>query len=208
MTTSHQYPADHDGDEIVRDVDGGLKAVHDKKGIYLMLYGGAKYYPDNPGDFTIAVEDYAQALSLQCRYGGHAPFHYSVAQHQLLMARYIWKTTGDPDLTMAALHHDGSESVLIDVPRPLKPFMQGYYDIEAVAQKRIYEIFDIPFETPPPEIVEADNAILYNEAKVLHPFADWWEHFAPGLEGVQVRETPWREVRAEFIHYHHHMKGM
>lgn len=197
-----------DGDEIVRDVDGGLKAVHDKKGIYMMLYGGAKYYPDNPGDFTISVEDYAQALSLQCRYGGHAPFHYSVAQHQLLMAQYMYRNSKGRDLCLAALHHDGSESVLIDVPRPLKPFMKGYYEIEATAQKRIYEVFQIPYEAPPPEVVEADNLILYNEGKVLHDFADWWEHFSPGLLGVEVRERPWRDVRDDFIYYHYFLKGL
>jgi hypothetical protein len=197
-----------DGDEIVRDIDGGLTAVHDKKGIYMMLFGGAKYYPDNPGDFTIGVEDYAQALSLQCRYGGHAVFHYSVAQHQLLMAQYILGKHRNIDMALAALHHDGSESVLIDVPRPLKPFMGGYYEIEAVAQKRIYEVFGVPFDEPPAEVKEADNLILYNEAKVLHPFADWWEHFSPGLEGVEVRERAWRDVREDFIDYHYHLKEM
>lgn len=197
-----------DGDEIVRDIDGGLTAVHDKKGIYMMLYGGAKYYPDNPGEFTISVEDYAQALSLQCRYGGHAPFHYSVAQHQLLMSTYILNKYRDAELALAAHHHDGSESVLIDVPRPLKPFMGGYYEIEAVAQKRIYEIFGVPFETPPPQVVEADNLILYNEGRVVHTFANWWEHFAPGLPGVEVRERPWRDVRDEYIAFHYHLKGL
>lgn len=195
-----------DGDEVVLDVDGELKAVHDKKGIYMMMYGGAKYYPDNPGDFTIDITNYAQAISLQCRYGGHAVFHYSVAQHQLLMSEYIFRETGDPDLALAAHHHDGSESVLIDVPRPLKPFMGGYYDIEAVAQKRIYEIFGVPFETPPPVVVEADNLILYNEAKVLHPFADWWEHFSPGLPNVLIYERDWRAVKADYIAYHHFLK--
>ena len=92
--------------EKLTDIDGQLKAVEDDQGVYMMLYGGAKYYPDRPGEFTISVEDYAQALSLQCRYGGHATFHYSVAQHQLLMAEWIHATYGDPDLTMAALHHD------------------------------------------------------------------------------------------------------
>jgi hypothetical protein len=122
------------------------------------------------------------------------------------MAKYIHRTYGDVDLTMAALHHDGSESVLIDVPRPLKPFMGGYYEIEAVAQKRIYEIFNVPFDEPPPKVKDADNLILYNEAKVLHPFADWWEFFAPGLNGVVIRETPWRDVRDEYIAYHHQMR--
>ena len=193
--------------EKLTDIDGELKAVEDEKGVYMMLYGGAKYYPNNPGDFTISIEDYAQALSLQCRYGGHATFHYSVAHHQLLMSEWIFKTYGDPFLALAAHHHDGSEAVLIDVPRPLKPLMGGYYEIEAVAQKRIYEIFEVPHETPPPEVVEADNAILYDEAKVLHPFADWWEFFSPGL-GVEVTEEPWREIRQEYIEYHYFLKGL
>lgn len=193
-------------DEILQDMDDGLTAVVDKKGIYMMMFGGAKYYPDSPGDFTISVEDYAQAISLQCRYGGHAMFHYSVAQHQLLMSEHIFRETGDANLALAAHHHDGSESVLIDVPRPLKPFMGGYYEIEAVAQKRIYEIFEVPFVEPPPEVKEADNLILYNEAKVLHPFADWWEHFAPGLPNVVVYERDWRAVKADYIAYHHFLK--
>ena len=195
--------------EELLEIDGKLKAVHDEKGVYMMLYGGAKYYPGNPGAFDISVENYAQALSLQCRYGGHAPFHYSVAQHQLLMSEYIFRTYGDADLAMAAHHHDGSESVLIDVPRPLKPLMGGYYEIERVAQTRIYEIFDVPYDTPPPKVVEADNLILYNEGKVLHgAFADWWEFFAPGLNGVVVRERPWREVRDEYIAYHYYLKDL
>lgn len=187
---------------MTEHLDKKLQAVTDEKGIYLGLYGGHKYYPDDPGNFTIPVEDYAHSLALQCRYAGHAMFHYSVAQHQLLMAKWLYRQHG-PHIAYAGLHHDGSESVLIDVPRPIKPSLVGYFEIEGPAQKRIYEIFGIPFDEPPPQVKEADNAILYNEASVLQPWVSWWEFFAPGLSGVEVVEREWRDVKKEFIEYHY-----
>lgn len=190
-------------------LDKGLSAVTNEEGeVFLMLYGGHKYYPARPGDFTINVEDYAHSLALQCRYAGHCEFHYSVALHQILMAKHLLAATNDPVIALAGLHHDGSESVLIDVPRPIKPFLKGYFEIEAPAQKRMYELFGVPFEEPPPEVHEADNLILYNEGKVLHPFADWWEFFAPGLPNAYIVERDWREVKQEFIDYHYHLQGM
>lgn len=78
-----------------------------------------------PTPEMVCIEDIAHALAFQCRFGGHLPEFYSVAQHSCLVAELV------PDEhKLAALMHDASEAYLLDVPRPIKLRLANYKEIE------------------------------------------------------------------------------
>jgi 5'-deoxynucleotidase YfbR-like HD superfamily hydrolase len=78
-----------------------------------------------PNPATIVIEDIAHSLSMQCRFGGHLPQFYSVAQHSVYCAYESVKS--DP---LAALLHDASEAYLLDIPSPIKARLSNYKEIE------------------------------------------------------------------------------
>jgi hypothetical protein len=76
------------------------------------------------------IEDIAHALSMQCRFSGHLPYHYSVAQHSIFCARHANARGLDKKEQLTALMHDSSEAYLVDIPRPIKKMMPEYKVIE------------------------------------------------------------------------------
>ncbi|MGE8501655.1 MAG: phosphohydrolase [Pseudomonas sp.] len=74
----------------------------------------------NPRAENVLTTDIAHALSLVCRFNGHCAWHYSVAQHSLLVAYIIEKEGGTPEEQLAGLLHDAAEAYITDVTRPLK----------------------------------------------------------------------------------------
>lgn len=115
-----------------------------------------------PGDFNI--EDIAHHLSLMCRYNGAIKHHYSVAEHSVWCAYYVWEQC--PSQALAALLHDASEAYIADILRPIKHQheMSGYLQIEDMVMKGIVKEFGFqyPFD---PIVKEADNAALDYEWK-------------------------------------------
>lgn len=84
----------------------------------------------NPLAENVITTDLAHALSLVCRFNGHCAWHYSVAQHSLLVAYIIEKEGGTPEEQLAGLLHDGTEAYINDLTRPLKLLL-----IEAAKQR-------------------------------------------------------------------------
>ena len=53
---------------------------------YITTVTGKHFYPLNPNQQDIDIEDIAHALSLICRANGHFRHFYSVAQHSIACA--------------------------------------------------------------------------------------------------------------------------
>ena len=108
----------------------------------------------DPDPDTINIEDIAHALSHLCRFGGHVPKFYSVAEHSVLC------TALAPDhLKLDALLHDASEAYLVDLPRPIKRNIPDYKKIEAKLMVVIAQKFG--FLYPMPQLVQkADEYML------------------------------------------------
>ena len=66
------------------------------------IYSGKLVDPLNLSSSDIDIEDIAHSLALQCRYGGHVKFHYSVAQHSVILSYNVPKWLAFP-----ALMHSG-----------------------------------------------------------------------------------------------------
>lgn len=74
--------------------------------------------------------DLAHALSHVCRFNGHCAWHYSVAQHSLLVADIVQQEGGTQDEILAGLLHDATEAYVNDLTRPLKLLL-----VEAARQR-------------------------------------------------------------------------
>lgn len=84
----------------------------------------------------ICIEDIAHALSNQCRFGGHLPEFYSVAEHSCYCAQLV-----KDEHKLAALLHDASEAYLVDIPSPIKARLSNYKEIEEKLMHIISEKF-------------------------------------------------------------------
>jgi hypothetical protein len=101
----------------------------------------------------IHIEDIAHALSNVCRFNGHVPEFYSVAQHCVIVSALL-----PADLQFAGLLHDASEAYIGDVSHFLKhsDYMVGYRDFERVLEEKIARRFGLPYPNDP-KVKQADR---------------------------------------------------
>ena len=108
-----------------------------------------------PEPSTLWITDIAHALSNQCRFGGHLPEFYSVAQHSLLCYQIA-----PEEEKYDALMHDTSEAYLLDFPKPIKVEMPQYNEVEHNLMMVLAKRFQ--FNYPKSSIVEKVDMHLLN----------------------------------------------
>jgi len=111
----------------------------------------------DPKPEMFIIEDIAHALAFQCRFGGHLPEFYSVAQHSVLCS-----ILADKEHKFAALMHDTSEAYLLDIPRPIKGGLGNYKEIEYRVMDVIAKKFGFQFPFHK-NIKEVDERMLVTE---------------------------------------------
>lgn len=147
----------------------------DREGAYIQTYSGTRFYPLDPRPEDINIADIAHALSNICRFTGHTKHFYSVAQHCVLMSRFVGH-----EHKLAALMHDASEAYLADVSRPVKMLgaLDSYHVIEHGVMTAIADKFG--FQYPLHESVkEADSRMLFTEKRDLMRPMDWGYEVKP-----------------------------
>lgn len=139
----------------------------DKSSIFIVTRHGVKFHPFNPSPDEMLIEDIAYALSGIRRWGAHASERYTVGQHSLDVARYIFNAGGSLKEQLAGLCHDGVECWLQDIAAPIKNELTQYLEIEANIERVMAAKFGI--EYPFPAIVaEADIVCRKHEAQHLY----------------------------------------
>lgn len=169
----------------------------------MQTFTGTQFWPLDPHTDDIDILDIAHALSHTCRYGGHCQPFYSVAEHCVIMAGFA----SEPN-KLAALLHDAPEAYLVDVPRPIKPYLPNYYAIEARLAECIAERFGLATLTPP-EVVELDHRILSDEKAQLMSKApaDWGLTYPPLNAWLPCFEP--RDAEQVFLSvFHRFYRGM
>jgi hypothetical protein len=146
-----------------------------RNGNSMQTFSGRSYWPLDPRPDEVFIVDIAHALSQMCRYNGHCQRFYSVAEHSIHVSFMV-----PVEHALAALLHDASEAYCVDVPRPLKPFLTTYKDIELKNWLAIAQRFGLAPELPE-SVHVADNDILSTEHDTLMPST-------PHLRGSQRRE--------------------
>lgn len=147
---------------VAREGDGRV-------GDWMITQKGKRFWPLDPRPDEVDFHDVAHALSMICRYGGHAGSYYSVAEHCCLLA-WHFRARGELALARYALLHDATEAYIGDMIRPLKRDMPRFRDIE----RRIFSVIaaaagtEVAWRALDVAAVEAaDTAIIRDEAEVL-----------------------------------------
>ena len=127
----------------------------------IIIHSGIIFDVFDPKIEDIKITDIAYGLSNICRYGGHSPKFYSVAQHSVLCSL----KPGSPQEQFDLLLHDGSEGLgLFDLPTPIKRQMPEYKRIEDNLMKLIAEKFNLSFPLTE-KTHEVDKKLLEFEYK-------------------------------------------
>lgn len=168
-------------------------------GNWLQTYRGGKFWPMDPRAAELDIQDIAHALSMLCRYAGHCVRFYSVAEHSVLVARWLRDVYGaDQRTVLCGLLHDATEAYLADVPRPVKPFLPGYKDAEDRLWHEIARWSGLPAEMPA-AVHEADNRILNDEhAQNMTTCVDAWGYSGEPL-GITLQFWSPAEAEAAFL---------
>ncbi|WP_085025277.1 hypothetical protein [Ensifer aridi] len=165
-------------------------------GDWIQTFTGKRFYPLDARIEDIDIRDIAHALSMQCRFAGHCLRFYSVAEHCVHLSRYLHPQHG---LLVArwALLHDASEAYILDVPRPLKPFLTNYREIESHLMAAIARRFAL-YAAMPSALKEADNRILADEAaQNLLPLQ--WDYQPGAPLGIDLQFWTPEEAEREFL---------
>lgn len=162
-------------------------------------YTGKLFNYGNPTKDMLDLVDIAHALAHTCRYGGHTKFHYSVAQHSVLVSMIACSEGMDINHQRWGLLHDASEAYLGDVPRSLKilPAMLGYRTMEHDLMTLVSQRYGLK-GMEPAAIKRIDTQILGDEQKALYDTKSDWELPYPPY-GVTIAEKSPEEAREAFM---------
>lgn len=131
----------------------------------MQTFSGRRFWPLAPRVEDIHLEDVAHGLAMTCRYGGHTRFFYSVAEHCLIVSRYV-----PAELALEGLLHDTSEAWLGDMVRPLKyqDAMIEFRKAEKEIERCVAEKFGLRTDaTAHAAVKEIDDRILVDEIQAL-----------------------------------------
>lgn len=127
----------------------------------------------------VDIEDIATALSNICRFAGHLPEFYSVAQHSVLCSQIV-----PQEYAFEALLHDAAEAYCQDIPAPLKKLLPDYRRIETLVDDLIRSKFGLAMHQS--DLVKyADLTMLATERRDLE--IDNGTHW-PILEGIPASD--------------------
>jgi hypothetical protein len=163
----------------------------------------------------VCIADIAHALSMICRYGGHCPEFYSVAQHSVLVAciaklfaQAVFPEADDVAFVLG-LFHDAPEAYLGDVITPLKVELgRGYKDAEARAWNAVTDHFgiDVSSSSLARLVKHADwhayvleRRHLFQIEIPMEPDVAWWHQRVTRLGSLVVPERPPRAAEVMFL---------
>lgn len=125
----------------------------------IILRSGIIFDLMRPERSQFEISDIAHSLSNQCRFGGHTPFFYSVAQHSVLVSDLL-----PPELRLAGLLHDAAEAYIGDLTAPLKHLLPDYLAIEQSVERALFSAFGIDYPLHP-DVKLADRQVLAAELR-------------------------------------------
>lgn len=125
--------------------------------MYIRTFSGHEFSYDNLAGNVIDIKDIAHSLANTCRYNGHCPKFYSVAEHSVLAAELC------QDYPREALMHDAAEAYLGDVVTPFKNYLGEYFHkLESAVETMIAKRFGLRYPMPQ-EVKDVDRALLVTE---------------------------------------------
>lgn len=137
----------------------------------IALLSGALFNYNKPEESQVTVEDIASALSNVCRFSGHLPRFYSVAQHLVNTSRIV-----PEEHAFTALMHDTAEAFTNDLPTPLKYALPIFKELEEKIESAMSKKFD--FQYPYPDAIKlADTQMLLLEKNYVKEDKNEWQYY-------------------------------
>lgn len=171
---------------------------------WILTHKGHAFSFDDVESNVYDIEDIAHSLAMTCRYGGMTRWHYSVAQHSVLIAREIWHQTGNASAALDGLMHDAEEAYMGDMKTPLKNLMPDFMAMSARVDAAIRKAFahvGVP-ATMQPLTMEYDTRILLDEKRALLPDTEpRWPIETDGTMPLEVFMSHWtpEEAKVAFL---------
>jgi len=107
---------------------------------------------------------------------------------------------GENAYALWALLHDATEAFLCDVPRPVKPSLSGYKELEDALMTAIAVRFGLDGRVMPKAVKAIDTAILFAEAaQNMNPSPEPWEGVVKPLDVTLQYWAP-QQAEANFMH--------
>jgi hypothetical protein len=176
---------------------------------YIETASGTAFHFDDPPAEEILIDDVAHALSHICRFNGHTQRFYSVAEHSLLIARWLERQGHPPLVCYTGLLHDAAEAYINDLPRPIKYAMPEYRAMEKTIELAVAVRFGTTYPVPP-VIKEADARIILDERRsVMNPRSrNKW--VVDDLEPLGVMVVGWEPgvAKSHFLNEYHRLSGI
>lgn len=140
--------------------------------------GGHYFDLASPRPEDVDIRSIAAALGKTCRFGGHCPKFYSVAEHSV-WAQHIADLNGEDVFAQRAiLMHDAAEAYIGDIVTPLKAMLPGINAIELQIERAISEAFGVDFEPHRDVIKKYDRMMLKAEKQAMWPEdSEHWDGF-------------------------------
>lgn len=141
---------------------------------------GIRYNVMDPDWRNVVLSDVATSLSHICRFGGHVPTFYSVAEHCVRVA--VTLADHGPEMMMTGLLHDAAEAYVGDMVRPLKltgELGKLHQEVEYRNAEAVHDCLGGIFPYPD-EIHEADQLTYEWEVENIRTGGQpgWPSHFA------------------------------
>lgn len=122
-----------------------------------------------PDPSLMKLPDIATALSRICRFGGHCPKFYSVAEHCILATQLAIADGVRGNTLRAVFLHDATEAFLGDMIKPLKNLLPEYSLIEDRFEQAIEQEFNISFRCYQETVKHYDRTMLKAEKRIMWP---------------------------------------
>jgi hypothetical protein len=181
-----------------------------RKGGWIQTFTGIQFYPLDPREEDVELDDIAHSLSMIPRYNGHTKKFYSVAEHSILLSNAV-----APQHALWALFHDAAEAYLIDVTKPVKSFLFAnihYHGetssncevvpIKTVENRILRVIADkVGLTWPPDDMVnQADQRIVVDEKNQAYANNIGWDH-TRGIRPLNIKLHFWspEEAKKQFL---------
>lgn len=168
---------------------------------WVMTYSGRKFYPFAPKASDVCLLDVAHHLACISRHGGACRRPYSVAEHSVLVSRFV-----HPAIAQEGLLHDCAEFITGDMVAPIKHSkrMIEFRAMSLRIESAVFEAFGVRSnERTRRAIKSVERRLMVDEVRAL--MARPSEYVATKLHGVErlgaiVEGWDWCRARREFIY--------
>lgn len=113
------------------------------RGPWQQTCSGRAFFLGDPRPEEVFVEDIAFSLARQCRYNGHCSMYYSIAEHAVLISRWMERDGRTTREIFAGLHHDSAEAYTGDIVSQLKYLVPGFKAVEEAVETAVFEALGV-----------------------------------------------------------------